>query len=522
MVARGRSGAGRPLLFCRVQAARTGGLWKDLQACLRPAAHRRGDPEVVRPRRHRRRRRRRHQRRGELGRPLGSTWFYPIFETAEAIRDAYSIAMASSPHRLHGRRGVALRRHPSGAGLPLDARRARRRSGLRSKLLVDARAAGIRYPISGMWGGANDDLDGLRRFATELRDLGYYGMMLGNPDHIPLVHELFTPSRRRDRLLGRARPTRRRGGPDRRGTRPLRRPEPGRGPRRARRSRRVRPAQPRVGSGAGARAQPVGTKSVRGIHERNRNGCHRSGRRPPLGRRRDRCRLRRSLPTPATAADGLLRDGARDGRRGRRDLVLEPLPRRTGRRGRCRVLVQLLPRDRAGVGVERGDADPTRDRAVSELRNRPLGPAARHPVRDEGHGGDVRRCGRRMDGGDRPRRTSRQPVRGGGHRLPIRPARAGHRGNGLVRRGEPVHQPLPHGGLRLHRPARRGYRHRVLRRAGDSRHCRTGKPSPRLPTFRGLCPAGQQPSVVARRDGARSRPGTRTSGGASGSRSAGC
>ena len=65
---------------------------------------------------------------------------------------------------------------------------------LRSKLLVDARAAGIRYPISGMWGGANDDLDGLRAFATELRDLGYYGMMLGNPAHIPLVHEIFTPS----------------------------------------------------------------------------------------------------------------------------------------------------------------------------------------------------------------------------------------------------------------------------------------------------------------------------------------
>ena len=65
---------------------------------------------------------------------------------------------------------------------------------LRSKLLVDARAAGVRYPISGMWGGANDDLDGLRAFGSELRDLGYYGMMLGNPDHIDLVHELFTPS----------------------------------------------------------------------------------------------------------------------------------------------------------------------------------------------------------------------------------------------------------------------------------------------------------------------------------------
>ena len=39
-----------------------------------------------------------------------------------------------------------------------------------------------------------DDLDGLRAFATKLRDLGYYGMMLGSPRHVPLVHEVFTPT----------------------------------------------------------------------------------------------------------------------------------------------------------------------------------------------------------------------------------------------------------------------------------------------------------------------------------------
>ena len=65
---------------------------------------------------------------------------------------------------------------------------------LRSKVLVDAKAAGIRYPISGMWGGALDDLDGLRAFATGLRNLGYYGMMLGSAEHVPLVHEVFTPT----------------------------------------------------------------------------------------------------------------------------------------------------------------------------------------------------------------------------------------------------------------------------------------------------------------------------------------
>jgi citrate lyase subunit beta/citryl-CoA lyase len=45
-----------------------------------------------------------------------------------------------------------------------------------------------------MWGGDVDDADGLRRWATHLRDLGYYGMMIGNPEHVPLVHEVFSPT----------------------------------------------------------------------------------------------------------------------------------------------------------------------------------------------------------------------------------------------------------------------------------------------------------------------------------------
>ena len=65
---------------------------------------------------------------------------------------------------------------------------------LRSSVLIDARAAGIRYPISGMWGGPVDDFDGFRRFALELRDLGYYGMMISYHEHVALCREIFTPS----------------------------------------------------------------------------------------------------------------------------------------------------------------------------------------------------------------------------------------------------------------------------------------------------------------------------------------
>jgi citrate lyase subunit beta/citryl-CoA lyase len=187
------SGDGGPTIFCRVQPARTGGMWADLMACLRPALTGIALPKSYGPADV-------HAADGvlanaeaEVGRPLGSTLVYPIFETAEAIRQAYEIATASPRVAYMGgavsrfgdiHQALGYRWTPEG----------RETHWLRSKLLVDARAAGIRYPISGMWGGASDDVEGLTAFATELRDLGYFGMMLGDPAHVPLVHELFSPS----------------------------------------------------------------------------------------------------------------------------------------------------------------------------------------------------------------------------------------------------------------------------------------------------------------------------------------
>jgi citrate lyase subunit beta/citryl-CoA lyase len=187
------TGASRPLLFCRVQPARTGQMWADLMACLRPALSGivvpksygpddlvAADAVLTNAEHH-------------VGRARGSTWIYPIFETAEAIRTAYEIALASPRVAYMG--GAVSRFGDIHQALGYRWTAAGGETHwLRSKLLTDARAAGIRYPISGMWGGATDDLDGLRTFARELRDLGYYGMMLGHPAHVALVNELFTPS----------------------------------------------------------------------------------------------------------------------------------------------------------------------------------------------------------------------------------------------------------------------------------------------------------------------------------------
>jgi citrate lyase subunit beta/citryl-CoA lyase len=182
-----------PWLFARVQPPSTGMTWRDLDAVVGPALKGVLLPKIEGPADV-------HAADAlltcvevEHGMSRGSLLIYPILETANAIRIAYDIAMASP--RV-GYMGGAISRFGDihqAIGFRWTAE-GEETLFLRSKVLVDARAAGIRYPISGMWGGRLDDLDALRDFATGLRNLGYYGMMLGHAGHVPLVHEVFSPT----------------------------------------------------------------------------------------------------------------------------------------------------------------------------------------------------------------------------------------------------------------------------------------------------------------------------------------
>jgi citrate lyase subunit beta/citryl-CoA lyase len=182
-----------PLLFARVQPWFTGQTLKDLRAVMGPGLGGVLVPKIEGPADV-------HAidalltcTEEEFGLERGSVVVYPILETAAAIRLAYEIATAS-PRVVY--MGGAISRFGDihqAIGFRWTAE-GEETLFLRSKVLVDARAAGIRYPISGMWGGDRDDLDGLREFAVKLRDLGYYGMMLGDPAYIPVVHEVFTPT----------------------------------------------------------------------------------------------------------------------------------------------------------------------------------------------------------------------------------------------------------------------------------------------------------------------------------------
>ncbi len=118
---------------------------------------------------------------------------YPILETAQALRLAYDIAMASERVSYMGGAISRFGDIHQAVGFRWTAE-GRETLFLRSKVLIDARAAGIRYPISGMWGGDRDDELGLRAWCKQLRDLGYYGIMIGDPVHVPVVHEAFSPT----------------------------------------------------------------------------------------------------------------------------------------------------------------------------------------------------------------------------------------------------------------------------------------------------------------------------------------
>jgi citrate lyase subunit beta/citryl-CoA lyase len=64
---------------------------------------------------------------------------------------------------------------------------------LRSRAVLAVRAAGMRFPIVGVWQDLNDP-EGARRFSVQNKELGFTGQVLIHPSHIAIANEVFTPS----------------------------------------------------------------------------------------------------------------------------------------------------------------------------------------------------------------------------------------------------------------------------------------------------------------------------------------
>lgn len=123
----------------------------------------------------------------------GTTLIWPLLETAAGIYRAYDVGVASAR--------VA---HMGGLGGSGDVGRALGYQStpegletlyLLSKVLLEARAAGVPFPIGGAGAGENiKDVKGIRAGALRARQLGYTGAMLLHPAAIAAVNEVFSPS----------------------------------------------------------------------------------------------------------------------------------------------------------------------------------------------------------------------------------------------------------------------------------------------------------------------------------------
>ena len=127
-----------------------------------------------------------------MGIPVGTIETPLGCETAKGMRNIYEIA-TSCPRV----KRVTLAAGPGGDAARaigyLWSKEGMETLFLRSKAVLDARAAGIQYPTISSWWNIKD-LEGLERDAGWNRQLGFRGMTVMHPTHVPIVNKVFTPS----------------------------------------------------------------------------------------------------------------------------------------------------------------------------------------------------------------------------------------------------------------------------------------------------------------------------------------
>jgi citrate lyase subunit beta/citryl-CoA lyase len=122
----------------------------------------------------------------------GSIALLLMIETPRAVVNAHELAAASArvasvicAAAIDGDLAGALGMQTTPGGLE--------RLYLLSKVLVDARAAGVETPLDGVWTRIGD-LAGLEREARRARSLGYRGKLAIHPEQIEPINRIFTPT----------------------------------------------------------------------------------------------------------------------------------------------------------------------------------------------------------------------------------------------------------------------------------------------------------------------------------------
>jgi citrate lyase subunit beta/citryl-CoA lyase len=129
----------------------------------------------------------------DTGLERGQVEIFPILETAKGIYNTYQIA-TSSP-RVATVSAAAGKGGDTARSLGyMWSKDGTETLYVRSKVLLEARAAGLAYPLIASWFDITD-LEGLQADAHLNRQLGYSGQVVIHPSHVPIVNNVYTPTR---------------------------------------------------------------------------------------------------------------------------------------------------------------------------------------------------------------------------------------------------------------------------------------------------------------------------------------
>lgn len=132
---------------------------------------------------------------GKTGTTHGQVGILCLPETAEGLQNAHELARASS--RVRGlQTGVAgpvvgdiaraVGFQPSMEGTE--------QLYIQSRLVLASRAAGALYPMAGVYGTPLDDLEAVEVLVRRARRIGFAGVVVMHPTHLPIVNRVFRPS----------------------------------------------------------------------------------------------------------------------------------------------------------------------------------------------------------------------------------------------------------------------------------------------------------------------------------------
>jgi len=191
------NGKTRTRLFVRVNAVSTGLADGDIEAIVGPGLFAVQAPKIEGPEAVRHLDALLAKFEAKAGLPVGQIFIMPLIEDAKGVREAYEIAMAAAR--------VGYLQAGVGASGPLAMGDMARSVGYREvtghetayllgKVVLDARAAGITNPCTGLTSAPVHDLAAVRALAERGRNFGYLGSNLIHPSHIPIANEVFGPS----------------------------------------------------------------------------------------------------------------------------------------------------------------------------------------------------------------------------------------------------------------------------------------------------------------------------------------